>query len=109
MVEEWRGCMVHVLLDDGLGVLVVGVAWVPMERRMRLKEAALADIHVTSLPDCETIEISVGCGCGCCNNKKRQELSATLPPSRAGAAYNFWRRIAQSGQSPVELGNDIPR
>lgn len=58
MVEEWRG-LDNVLLDDGLRVLVVGVAWVPMERRMRLKEAALADIHVTSLPDCETIPFSL--------------------------------------------------
>ena len=35
---------------------VVGVAWRPMDRRMRLKEAALADIHVMSLPECGNVD-----------------------------------------------------
>jgi hypothetical protein len=42
-----------VLSEEALRVLVLGVAWVPMDRRMRLKEAALADIHVMSLVICE--------------------------------------------------------
>lgn len=38
---------------------VAGVAWLPMERRMRLKEAALVDMDWTSLAKRETLGISV--------------------------------------------------
>jgi len=39
-----------------LRVLVVGVAWLPIDCRMRLKEAALAGMNVKPLAECETVD-----------------------------------------------------
>lgn len=86
----------HVVLEEALRVLVVGVVWVraevvgvarvPIERKMRRKETALADINEESLPKPETMPLYAGS----CRSKGRSYPLAFYLPPRARATYNFW-------------------
>ena len=108
-VEEWRErmsrCDAHVVLEEALRVLVVGVVWVraevvgvarvPIERKMRRKETALADINEESLPKPETMPLYAGS----CSSKGRSYPLAFYLPPRARATYNFWLRPSPKAAS----------
>jgi hypothetical protein len=98
-------CDAHVVLEEALRVLVVGVVWVraedvgvarvPIERKMRRKETALADIIEESLPKPETMPLYAGS----CSGKGRSYPLAFYPPPRARATYNFWLRPSPKAAS----------